>query len=98
MVKYLSSTSPEDSLSDRTMCLLCATPIDGISNFPPSLISANYGLLHMETDDPLPLTFSTFFLISLHNLMNGYSDAYSTCMCILSLQVCMIVNFYTVLK
>ena len=24
--------------------------------FPPSLVSANYGLLHMETGDPLPLT------------------------------------------
>ena len=27
--------------------------------FPPSLVSANYGLLHMETGDPLPLTGTT---------------------------------------
>ena len=51
---------------DGTMGLLCARFVHQLMAFPPSLVSANYDLLHMETDDHLPLSigyFSTGFVI-----------------------------------
>ena len=64
--EYHPLSSPEDSprdygeFFDRTMGSLCADLYTQLMAFSPSLVSANYGLLYMETDDHLPLNDSRF--------------------------------------
>ena len=44
--------------------------------FPLSLVSANYDLMHMETDDHLPLNFNILVTKDMNSHMINYSWKY----------------------